>query len=208
MTQQTSKAQIGPLSVIIFFIIIAMTVNYFIEGGIEPLNIWTTWSGYLFPFGFLVIVLSLLRTEITSLINQSKGWIYSIVTLLSYVVFLYLAYNPDSFDGLYLILHDSTYNAGNIATSSIIGLAFLTAFFRVFLARSKLTLMLIALSFLSFMLWTPLGDMIWPTLTQVGEWVHINISAAGEGGYRIARTLGTIAIIVRVLTFRQKLRPT
>jgi hypothetical protein len=191
---------------IVIAIILLMTANYYVVGGIEPISLWRTWNGYLAPFGLIVVVLAMVRNHIMDLVNRRSGWQYSILTLAAFAVFLFLAETDP--EGIYLLAHNAIYNTGNVAVSSIVALSFLSAFFRVYLARSPLTAMLIALTFLSFMLWTPLGDMIWPPLTLAGEWIHVNISSAGDGGWWIAAYIGMGALLIRILTFKEKLKPT
>jgi hypothetical protein len=195
--------------ILLISIIVIELISHFIEGGLAPVTEWKRWAGLLRPWTFVVIALSMVKTEFGNIFAQRKGWVYAAITMGSYILFLILGLSPSdsTLGSLYLPLHDAIYNTGNIAVSAVVALGFLTAFIRVFLIRSALTAMLVALVFISFFNWTPLGNMFSPLLGEIGQWIHVNISAAGDGGWWMATYIGMGALILRVLTGREKLRP-
>ncbi len=194
--------------VILVGIILLLIISFYIEGGIPFVTEWKRWAGLLRPFTFVVIAVAMVRTEFGNIFAKRKGWMYAIITMGSFFMFLILALSPveSSLGSLYLPLHDAIYNTGNIAVSAVVALGFLTAFIRVFIIRSSLTAMLVSLVFISFFNWTPLGSMFSPLLGEIGVWIHVNISGAGDAGWWMATYIGMGALILRVLTGREKLR--
>ena len=90
-------------------IILVMFASYFIEGGLGPVTEWKRWASMLRPFSFVVIAISMIRTEFGNIFSRRKGWQFSIITMGTYILFMLLALSPkdSTLGSLYLLFHET-----------------------------------------------------------------------------------------------------
>jgi hypothetical protein len=67
--------------------------------------------------------------------------------------------------------------------------------------------LLIGLSILAFMTYSPLGQMISPAIPQAGDFVQTYISGASDSAFWISTYIGAVALVTRMILLKEKLKP-
>jgi hypothetical protein len=132
---------------------------------------------------------------------------YSVILLTGAIgmVILYFVngINDATLGGLY----NNITIVGEMAVTSAIAISVFSPIVRVYRAKTWTMAFLIGLSILAFMTYTPIGQMLWPPIPVLGDWIQSYISGASDSAFWCSTYVGAVALIVRMTLLKEKLRP-
>jgi len=179
-----------------------------------PLNKFQDWGNdwiqIIAGFAIILGVLNLLKTSLEKVYKKSKGWGYSIIIILGFLVMIVAGLsegrsyqNPGT---SFFYLYFNIFVPLNATMFAILAFFVASASFRAFRARNKeATFLLLAAIFLMLGR-TPLGDYLssWlPTgwqLINISDWIMDFPQTAGQRAIMIGIALGIISTSLRVIT--------
>ena len=159
------------------------------------------------PWPVIVVSLLLIRKNVKNLTSGGSGMMYSIILLAGAIgmVILYFVngINDATLGGLY----NNITIVGEMAVTSAIAISVFSPIVRVYRAKTWTMAFLIGLSILAFMTYTPIGQMLWPPIPVLGDWIQSYISGASDSAFWCSTYVGAVALIVRMTLLKEKLRP-
>ena len=159
------------------------------------------------PFPTAIVVLLLLRRHVYNLMRKEKSWPYDITTiggcLLMILLYLIGGINEPNLATLYT----NVSVVGTMAVISAIAIGIFSAMMRIYRAKTPTMAFLIALSCLALLTYSPLGEMIYPGLPRLGDFVQVYISGAADSAFWISTYIGAVSLITRMILLKEKLRP-
>jgi len=194
------------LGLIVMFIITAL---YFITPqwtpGAEIRNAVTL----SLPWPIAIVSAILIRNNIRVLLNRGSGWFYSLVIIVAAVVIvlLYLGSGLNVGEATMTGLYNNISIVGMMAVTSAISISAFSPMLRIYRAKTWTMALLITLSIIAFMTYTPIGEMIWPPIPQFGDWIQTYISGASDSAFWCSTYIAAVALIVRMTLLREKLKP-
>jgi hypothetical protein len=161
------------------------------------------------PWPIAIVSILLLRRHTRLLINRDASWPYSLTLVASAVimVLLYLANGANMNQATLLALYNNISVIGMLAVTSAIGISIISPMIRIYRAKTWTMAFLIGISILGFMTFTPMGEMINPAIPQVGNWIQTYIGGASDSAFWVSTYIGAVALIVRMILLKEKLRP-
>jgi len=148
-----------------------------------------------------VIILTI--SHIRKISKKESGWYYSIIYIIGLVVTAGFGLKSIRDPNFLWIYNNMTAPIG-VALYSLTAFYITSAAYRVFRARNWNAAVLLVSAFIVFMMLIPIGAVIFPPVTTIGEWLRAYPSSAGYRGMIIGVSLGIIGLGVRVFTGRQK----
>jgi len=187
-------------------VLILMIADTFVKGGIPIATYLRNWATLL--LGTWLVVVS----SVFALLNfwriikgRRPHWYAYVIFYISLIFTLVLGITTD-LSGIYTQIYVSVLQGGTGAMSSMIAFSFIAMFLRMFLATSGLRIWTIILCILSLIPLTPLGDMFYPPLTDFGFWLINNPVAGSYSGIWFPVYCGIMALVIRIVLFREKIR--
>ncbi len=158
-------------------------------------------------FPTAIVVLLLLRRHIYNLSRREESWPYDITTIGSclFMILLYLIGGME--DPTLAALYSNVSVVGTMAVISAIAVGIFSAMMRIYRAKTPTMAFLIALSILALLTYSPLGEMIYPGIPQLGDFVQTYISGAADSAFWISTYIGAVALITRMILLKERLRP-
>jgi len=156
------------------------------------------WASIVVAFALLPGLINLLRTHLEKIRSRQKGWLYSIVLIISFALTLVIGWSgPDSAGGRSVFEYvlyplESTFFA-------LLAFFMATAAYRAFRIKDFETFLMVAFAIIVLLGQVPAGFQLWPDLPLVKEWVLRVPALAGARGILLGVALGTIATGLRVL---------
>jgi hypothetical protein len=212
MTNQSSTSGAGWLlsnvwTVIAVVVIIASAAHAFVKGGIPQIALFTNLIVYSMPFATILITFFLLRKHTMILITQEKQWYLSAITLGCFVIMFALGLYETRVGPTFTKIYDNTYMVSGNVIVSIGALTAISASFRIFRAKTWLGVLIMSVVALSILTSSPLGGMIFPPITELGQFFSNSVVAGGNAAFEVTAFLGISAMIARVLIGKEKLTP-
>jgi MFS family permease len=215
--QQQEKASmqstiLSNLPTVIGLVIIFMIAQlYFESPGWAPAVSLRTAATQVMPIPSILMGIILLRKHARNVIRKSESLPYDITVLVAGIVMVVLGFvtgwppNPTQPD--LLSLYNNISVIGTMAVTSAIAISIMSPMIRIYRAKTWTMAFLIALSILGFMTYTPIGQMIHPWIPAAGDFVQSYISGAADSAFWISTYIGAIALVVRMILLKEKLKP-
>jgi hypothetical protein len=161
------------------------------------------------PWPIAIVSVMLIRKNLRVLFRQESGWFYSLVLIACAVgmVLLYLGSGANIGEATLTGLYNNISIVGMMAVTSAIAISAFSPMLRIYRAKTWTMALLIGLSILAFMTYTPIGQMIWPPIPQFGDWIQSYISGASDSAFWCSTYIGAVALIVRMTLLKEKLKP-
>lgn len=160
--------------------IVIMFVDYFISGGLTlgvPGGLAADVRSWLStPVITWAVIVSTLRACLLYADNIRKrvenwwGYIIFFACFIGTIIAGFTLNLNLTYQQVYIVI----YNGGVGAILGMMGFSFLTMFFRVYIANSKLRAWMILMGFIALFTITPIGDLLYPPLSQFGWWFIVN----------------------------------
>jgi len=176
---------------------------------VRAINEWNTkldeWMVIIASFALLLGVVSVIQVNLAKIKRHEKGWIFSIVILLSFVImtaFGILGRQGERPDGTYYPftwVFNFAYSPLQATMFSLLAFYVASAAYRAFRVRNvEATLLLIGALIIMFGR-VPLGKVILPFMPEWAEWIMRFPNAAAQRGIIIGAALGASAMSIRVM---------
>lgn len=186
---------------------------------VYPLNwlsdLFNDFYNIVLTFSFILGALSLFDVNGKKIIQQSPGWGYNLVLLLSLVITLICGLfiappgrlpidEGTAFDWIFKYI----FNPLSGATYSFLAFYVASASFRAFRARSPEATVLLITAFLVMLFRVPLGEYLWHCLPWVGQfdiskfiedWIMGGFNAAGQRAIMFGASVGLISVSLKIL---------
>ncbi len=187
--------------------ILVTAAHAFIMGGIPGVDLFTSWFALAVPFATFLTAYYLLRSHINKIITKRKEWYLSAVTVIAFLGMFILGMIETTVGPTFSAIYKNTYEVGGNVIISMGSLAALSAYFRVFKAKSWRSVIVLFVLSLALLTVSPIAAMIYPDLNILSEFISLYIVAGGNAAYEVCAFLGISAMIARVFIGREKLTP-
>ena len=200
------------------FIGIAIIVMYFldwiIKGGLQPIpgySIAPKFAGWLTmvsPYMVLISVYIIVRAYVRNVRQRVRNWQYSYLMLGSFaaIVVVGLTLSPSNlqYDFVVKTIAEATY----LSIYGISGVSLALGLARAYQIRSFTTASMLFFTFVAVASFSTIGELIGPWFmpfgSAVGQSLRASIWDFGTGSLVMA--IAAVAMLVRVLTLKEKLR--
>ncbi len=159
------------------------------------------------PWPIAIVSVLLIRKNLRSLISQQSGWAYSVILLVGAIGMVLLYFAGGIGDATLNGLYNNISVVGMMAVTSAIAISVFSPIVRIYRAKTWTMAFLIGLSILAFMTYTPIGQMLWPPIPQLGDWIQSYINGASDSAFWCSTYVGAVALIVRMTLLKEKLKP-
>lgn len=159
------------------------------------------------PWPVIVVSLLLIRKNVKNLTSGGTGIMYSVILLAGAIGMVILYFVNGINDATLAGLYNNITIVGEMAVTSAIAISVFSPIVRVYRAKTWTMAFLIGLSILAFMTYTPIGQMLWPPIPVLGDWIQSYISGASDSAFWCSTYVGAVALIVRMTLLKEKLRP-
>lgn len=159
------------------------------------------------PWPIAIVSVLLIRRHATNIIKKESTLPYDAVTVGSALIMVILGLVNGIGDPTYQTLYANINIIGTMAVISAIAISIFSPMIRIYRAKSPTMALLIGLSILAFMTYSPLGQMISPIIPQAGDFVQTYISGASDSAFWISTYIGAVALVTRMILLKEKLKP-
>jgi hypothetical protein len=192
-------------------LIFGLCADYFVSGGVKilgerPLLNWRRTMTAATSFATVVATVLLVRRYFRWMTRREPRWWTAPLFFLSFIATLGLHFTLGRASFEYNWLFALGENVGSQAAYAIMPIALVAGIWRRLAARDAISIFAIVLFVLATMTETLWGQVIWTPLFEVGWWFFEFVSPAGITSFDTLKQLGILALIVRVLFGKEKLR--
>lgn len=159
------------------------------------------------PWPIAIVSVLLIRRHVTNIIKRESTLPYDAVVVGSALLMVILGLVNGLGDPTYQTLYANINIIGTMAVISAIAISIFSPMIRIYRAKSPTMALLIGLSILAFMTYSPLGQMISPAIPQAGDFVQTYISGASDSAFWISTYIGAVALVTRMILLKEKLKP-
>jgi len=159
------------------------------------------------PWPTAIVSLLLIRRHARNLLKQESTWPYDLVVVGSAVIMVIIGLAFGIGNATLKALYNNVSVIGTMAVISAIAISIMSPMIRIYRAKTWTMALLIGLSILAFMTYSPLGEMIHPVIPRVGDFVQTYISGASDSAFWISTYIGAIALMTRMILLKEKLKP-
>lgn len=195
-------------------IIVLHYLDFIIDGGLQvaigyPLI--TNFAGWLTlvsPYLVLISVSIIIRTYMRNVRERARKWQYSYLVLGSFlaVVIVGLTLGPENEQYSFVI--DNIANATYLSIYGISGVSLALGLARAYQIRSYTTAAMLFFTFVAIASFSTIGELIGPWFMDFGNATGQSLRASiwSFGYSSLVYSIAAVAILVRVITFKEKLR--
>lgn len=196
------------IGLVIVFLIAQL---YFESPGWGPAVSLRNAATLVMPIPLILMAIMLLRKHTRNIIRRASSLPYDITVVVSGIVMVVLGFvtgwPPNANQADLLVLYNNISVIGTMAVTSAIAISIMSPMIRIYRAKTWTMAFLIAISILGFMTYTPIGQMIHPWIPAAGDFVQSYISGAADSAFWISTYIGAIALVVRMILLKEKLKP-
>lgn len=199
--------------IITFVVGFTILMSYFFAGTI-PGTGWTLknlagditgWGVLVSAFALLLASVNLVRIHGGAISRKRKGWVYSVVLLVTMVSFAVVGvlrkHNPGNagIDELFQNMFNNVLSPLGAAMFALLAFYIASASYRAFRARSLEASILLAAAVLVMLGNAPIGKLIWEQFPIVSKWLLDIPNMAGQRAILIGAAIGGFATSLRIL---------
>jgi uncharacterized membrane protein len=159
------------------------------------------------PWPTAIVSIMLIRRHIRNIMKKDSTLPYDAIVVVSAVVMIILGLMGGVGDPTRATLYANINIIGTMAVISAISISIFSPMIRIYRAKTWTMTLLIGLSILAFMTYSPLGPMIHPIIPQAGDFVQTYISGASDSAFWISTYIGAVALVTRMILLKEKLKP-
>jgi len=193
-------------SVIVAVVGFLFVFTYYFQA--QPLNDWSQTLAQIISLTSLFAVLPgaflMLRREASILTERGPNWDRSIITLVSFIIFLISGLTGLN-SPIYLWLYNNVFVILSTAIFSLLAFYIMSAGYRTFRARSWEATVLLVVGLLTILGVVPFGASIWSGFPTITDWILKYPSTGTSRGITIGIALGTAGVIVRTIAGQGRL---
>lgn len=191
-----------------------MILQFFVPHavGTQGYDLFLKWARIIGAFAFVLGIVSLFKTHWGKIRRQRSGWVYSVVTLVSFgfMVWAGLLYcQPGEAVRAQLLTIEEgtlfTWVFDNVQVPLDATMFALLAFFigsaayRTFRARNVEATILLVTAIIVMLGRVPIGEMLYDRMPGLYEWIMQYPAVAGKRGILFGVALGSIATSLRII---------
>ncbi len=180
---------------------------YFMNPGWPPAVILRNSTTLSLPFPVAIVSILLIRRHTRNILKKESTLPYDAILVGSALVMIILGMVGGVGDLTFKAINANINIIGSMAVISAISISIFSPMIRIYRAKTLTMAFLIAISILAFLTYSPLGQMIHPVIPQLGDFVQIYISGASDSAFWISTYIGAVALVVRMILLKEKLKP-
>jgi hypothetical protein len=192
------------IGVIGMFIISSL---YFMNPGWPPAVVLRNSTTLSLPWPTAIVSVLLVRRHIRSILKKESTAPYDAILVGSAIGVFLLGMVGGIGELNFQALYANINIIGSMAVISAIAISIFSPMIRIYRAKTWTMGLLIALSILAFLTYSPLGEMINPAIPRLGDFVQTYISGASDSAFWISTYIGAIALVTRMILLKEKLKP-
>ena len=192
------------LGIIAMFLISSL---YFMNPGWPPAVVLRNSTTLSLPWPTAIVSVLLVRRHVRNILKKESTLPYDAILVGSAVLVFLLGMIGGMPDLTFQALYANINIIGSMAVISAIAISIFSPMIRIYRAKTWTMGLLIALSILAFMTYSPLGEMINPAIPRLGDFVQTYISGASDSAFWISTYIGAIALVTRMILLKEKLKP-
>ena len=154
------------------------------------------------PWPIAIVSVLLIRRHANNIIKGESTLPYDATVVGSALLMIILGLVNGITDPTYQTLYANINIIGTMAVISAISISIFSPMIRIYRAKSPTMALLIGLSILAFMTYSPLGQMISPVIPQAGDFVQTYISGASDSAFWISTYIGAVALVTRMILLK------
>jgi len=193
-------------SLIAIAALLILVTGIFIKGGHAPYSALLGTLSLSQPFAILASAGFISYVHIKRIARRDSGWYGSVVFFIAVVGIISagLGMGEGSVQYQYLakILHATPW----VATMSANAFTVVLLFARALRPKNLPFLYMAVLAVFALLATTPLGEAIWLPSYHIGLWIQGSVNVVGNNLTWMLIHLAEVALIIRIFTFREKLR--
>jgi hypothetical protein len=189
-------------------LIITVAANYFFQYGIEGVGTVRNWLSWALPFAAIVSALLIGRVHVRRITQRTdKEWYMSFVFFGFFFFQLITAWTIGRGSFIYATTYELFNRGATGAVMCMVAFSYVSMFYRTFYVRTFLAGYTMVLGILAIFAISALSIITVPILGDIGYWIINNPAAGANHALWVATYMGLGALIIRVILFREKLRP-
>jgi len=159
------------------------------------------------PWPTAIVSVLLIRRHVRNIIKKESTLPYDAIVVGSAVLMVLLGMGGGIGEPTFKTLYANINIIGMMAVTSAIAISIFSPMIRIYRAKTWTMALLIGLSILAFMTYSPIGQMIHPVIPQLGDFVQSYICGASDSAFWISTYIGAVALVTRMILLKEKLRP-
>ena len=180
-----------------------MTIQYFIphpwsESLYENAMDWLVVIGiFAMPLG----IYSMVRMQVVRIQRRSKGWGYSVISMISLFVMLGLGYTQKCLEtgSFFMKIFEYIYIPIQATMFSLLAFYIASAAYRAFRARNLLASIVLIGAVVVMLGRVPIGESISPYLPQLASWIMNVPNMAAQRAIMIGLGLGAVSTAMKIV---------
>ena len=182
--------------------IVAMTIvaAYFfnVPSIISTGRLFESWGVLVSAFALGLAAVNLIRVHADKISRRSRGWIYSIMLLVSMVGVIFLGLTQGITSTAYRIFFTSPRTALGATIYAMLGYYIASASYRAFVAKNTDATILLVSASIVLLGQTPYGEQLWRGFAPTVSWLLNVPNMAAQRGIIIGAAVGAVALSLRV----------
>ncbi len=184
-----------------FVIGVIMIVEYFfkidaVKFAGEQVRSWVVLAS-AFALGLGVVNLGIVHKR--RLDQKAKGWQYSVVLIVSFVVTALIGLSQGPQSKTYMFIFNSMLTAPGSTMYAMLAFFIASASYRSFRARNAQAAVLLVSALIVMLGRVPIGEVISSFFPKATAWIMAVPNVAGQRGIMIASSLGYIAVSLKII---------
>lgn len=182
-------------------------LDYYIKGGLPYVVSVNQWNTLALPVILPIAVIILLQGQVKNLrtyhgVRQFQTMSFFVAFILTMIAGLVLGiYNTS-----YLDIYDMIPNTAYAAMLTVVGYNFASAFIRSFVARNRISAIILIFTLLSIIGSSPLGELYLPPTKVFADWWALYVQGGLQSGWGLATTCATIMMMIRIFIGKERVR--
>lgn len=158
------------------------------------------WFIVIYTFTLLMAVGSLINHNLRKLLKKDKDWQYCIITLFSLFGMIIAGFVTGiSRESFFMKLYTNVQVPMQSTMFGILAFYIASASYRAFRARSKEATLLLLSGFILMLSAVSLVNYLFPSITEISEWLLMVPSLAANRGILFGAYLGTLATALKII---------
>ncbi|HPQ39118.1 MAG TPA: hypothetical protein PLV45_01985 [bacterium] len=182
---------------------ILMTIQYFVPHPISEAfyNNALDWLVIIGIFAMPLGIYSMVRMQFTKIQRKSKGWGYSVISLISLFTMLGLGYTQKCLETgtFFMKIFEFIYIPIQATMFSLLAFYIASAAYRAFRARNVLATIVLAGAIIVMLGRIPIGEAISPWLPRLAAWIMNVPNMAAQRAIMIGLGLGAASTAMKIV---------
>jgi len=180
-------------------------VDFYVVGGLPHVLTFRRIVSFTLPFTVIATTLMVCRIHLNNIRRKATRIEREVAFFGSLLATIIpgLAYGSVSLP--FRWIYDIFVISGTASITGAVGICAISAFFRVYTAKTPTKLWLIIVTLLGLMACSVLGGAF-PLSYAINEWISFNIAVVANAVIWTGFNLGLMALIARIIVFKEKVR--